>query len=729
MTHENHGARPRWISWSLTGVTLLILAASALLPRFAGATRHAAQPAFDSAQPAPHAEPDVRSVPQTLPIAGHVVDRKGQPVAGAKVYLYVDPDATLTHTPISPPVRATSGTDGRFRFTVDRIELASGLAPNGYPRVFLAAFAEGYGPAWAKELTIDDPDGNRLELVADDAPITGRLIDLEGRPLPDVTVRVVQVDATPTEDLSAWLSATRGNPNAANRSFSMFTRWLPASLAMLIPPVKTDADGRFQLRGAGRERIVSLLIQGPKIQTRVFQVMTRVGPSNLIQFPRPRPGQMSLNTDILIYAIGFEHVAGPGRDVEGDVVDAATGQPVPGVVIYPRMTYPRAFENHYPHLRWRSDMSIRVTTDVRGHYRLGGLPVGQAVELGTKLSDGMTYRPMYQGLSNAPGVGLSRLDFKLVSSIPVQGKVTNRTTGKPVAAFVGYLPTLDNPNLSSVNDIGLFEPIATQLDGSFTLSALPGPGVVVATVMDDRFLTADRARADRPAEARRVGVMAQFREEVGPNVSRIRGFPSVEQSQALEPIALESAAKTYQCDLSLVPAPEPIIRILDPDGQPLAGAIVSGAASSDLIRECWWQSRQHGVFRVTGLTAHRIRILAIHHEGRRLAGTLAVRDAEPGPLVAKLRPWGTVSGRLVDRAGRPRAGVALGARPFAQAFPRDVTTDSSGRFTFVGLVPEQEYVIKLVPQNVFAPSVSVGGPHAVEPGETKDLGDVMEVTR
>ena len=146
----------------------------------------------------------------------------------------------------------------------------------------------------------------------------------------------------------------------------MFTRWLPASLAMLIPPVKADADGRFQLRGAGRERIVSLLIQGPKIQARVFQVMTRVGPSNLIRFPRPNRGRCQWTTDILIYAIGFEHVAGPGRDVEGDVVDAATGQPVPGVVIYPRMTYPRAFENHYPQLRWRSDVSIRVTTNDAG---------------------------------------------------------------------------------------------------------------------------------------------------------------------------------------------------------------------------------------------------------------------------------------------------------------------------------------------------------------------------
>jgi protocatechuate 3,4-dioxygenase beta subunit len=719
MTHKNDGARPRLISWSITGWALLILAAAALLPRCASGT---AQPASEPAARTAQSVPDARQVPQTLPIAGRVVDRKGQAVAGAKVYFYLTSDAQSSRQSIAPPVRATTGADGKFQFTIERIELASGLVRDRYTRVFLAAFAEGFGAGWTDELTIDDPAGNHLELVADDAPIAGRLIDLEGRPLPDVTVRVVQVDATPTEDLSPWLSATQSNPNAARQSFSMFTKRLPASLSMLIPPVKTGPDGRFQLRGAGRERIVSILIQGAKVQTRALQVMTRVGSSNSIRSARPQPGQMALNNDMLIYAIGFEHVAGPGRSVEGDVVDAATGRPVPGVAIYPRVTYPRAFENYYPPLRWRSDLSIRVTTDARGHYRLDGLPVGHPIELATKLGDGMAYRPMSQELPHAPGVETTRLDFKLVGGIPVQGKVTNRMTGEPVAAFVECRPTLENPNLSSSNDVSLFEPIATRPDGSFTLSALPGPGVVVATVMDDRFLTADRTRADRPAQARQIGV--------------IRGITSPEQCQALEPIAPESTAKTCQCNLSLVPAPEPIVRILDPNGQPLAGAFVSGAASTDLIRECWWQSRHHGTFRVTGLTGHRIRILAIHHEGRQLAGTVAVRDAEPGPLTAKLRSWGTVTGRLVDRAGRPRAGMALsyqdyfpGMRPVAQAFPKDVTTDSNGRFTFVGLVPEQEYVIKLVPQDVFTRSASVDAPHATLPGETKDLGDVMEVTR
>jgi hypothetical protein len=719
MTHDNDGARPRWISRSLTGVTLLILATSALLPRFAGATRHAAQPAFDPAQPAPGAELDVTPVPQTVPIAGRVVDRKGQPVAGAKVYLWVEPDEPLTQTPITPPVRAVSGADGGFRFTVNRTELASRPARTEFSGVFLAAFAEGYGPAWTAGLTIDDPDGNRLELVADDAPIAGRLMDLEGRPLPDVTVHVVQIYVAPTEDLTPWLSETQKDPKTAFGVFRTFTRWSPDSLLMLIPPAKTGPDGRFRLRGVGRERIVSLVIQGARVQTRVVQVMTRAGSSKSMPVPVPE-GQVE--TDILIYPIEFEHIAAPGRDVEGDVVDAATGHPVPGVVIRPKMIHYGAFENPYELIRWRPDRAMRVATDARGHYRLGGLPVGHPVELGTMLSDRTPYRPMSQEVPDAPGIGPTRLDFKLVRGIPVEGKVTNRTTGKPVAAFVEYLPTLENPNLSSIQDVSLFEPIATHPDGSFTLPTLPGPGVVVATAMDDRFLTADRARADQPAQARKLGI--------------IRGVTSPGGCQALEPITPESTAKTYRCDLSIVPAPEPIVRILDPDGQPLAGAIVSGTLSLDLSRECWWQSRQHGVFRVTGLIHHRIRNLAIHHEGRRLAGTLAVRDAEPGPLVARLRPWGTVSGRLVDRDGRPRPGVVLsyqdsyhGRRFFAQAFPKDVTTDSSGRFTFVGLVPDQEYAIKLVPEDVYAPTVTVSWPHAVEPGETKELGDVREVTR
>jgi hypothetical protein len=716
MTHERDGARPLSILKLVTGLTLLILAAAwANLPRFANATRHARQIARESAAPARRESQDPYPVPQTLSVIGRVLNRNGQPVPGAKLYLHGDPGGPPFREPVSPPVRATTDPDGRFRFTIERSELVPAPSRERFPNPLLAASAEGYGPVWTDELMIDDPQGALLELVADDPPITGRFIDLEGRPLPDVEVRVIRVDVTPENDLSAWLDEIQ-KKQTGYRSFNHFSKSLPVGLSTLIPPAKTASNGRFQLAGAGRERLVSLLIRGPKIETGVLQVMTRVGPSSSVRFEQAFP-----SSDIAIHAIGFDFVAAPMRAVEGNVNDAVTGLPLPGVIIHPRLKFRDAFNNRYPLIDWPGT-SIRTTTDVLGHYRLTGLPVRQPIELRVDLAEGMPYRPSSQELTDTSGIDPARCDFKLERGVVVQGKISDRSNGEPVAAVVEYRPTLDNPNLRSPDQIELFEPVSTHPDGSFTLVALPGPGLVAATAIGDRFLTADRATVDTSPAARPF-----------PNVW---GFTSSQQCHAFEAISLEMTAKSHQCDLALTPGPEPIVTILDPDGKRLAGALISGGLPTGLIREGWWQSRQRAVFRVTGLTDHRIRILSIHHEGKRLAGSLAVRDSEPGPLVVRLRPWGTVSGRLIDRDGHPRLGVTLsyqdsisGIRPNSLFFPKDATTDASGHFSFEGLVPGQEYTIKVPASSAGAQPPRVGESHLLEPGQVKTLGDVREVAR
>jgi hypothetical protein len=723
MTHEQDRARRLLIPKHVTGLIPLILAATwAILPRFAHATRHAEQTTRQSAAPARHENQGPHSVPQTLSVIGRVVNPNGQPVPGAKLYLYGDPGERLLREPVSPPVRAITDPDGRFRFNIERSELASAGSRPRFPGPLFAAFAQGYGPVWTDDLMIGDPDGALLELVADDPPITGRLIDLEGRPLPDVEVRVIQVDATPENDLSAWLDEIQKNRKKPTgyQSFNHFSKSLPFGLATLIPPAKTASNGRFQLTGAGRERLVSLLIQGPKIETRILQVMTRIGPSSSVGFALPNVGQPFL-TSIVIHAIGFDFVAAPTRAVEGNVNDAATGLPLPGVIIRPRMKFRDAFNSLYPLIDWPS-MSIRTTTDVRGRYRLTGLPVRQPIELRTELAETLPYRPSSQQFAHTPGIDPTRWDFRLERGVLIQGKITDRTTGGPVAAVVEYRPTLHNPNIRSIDQIELFEPVSTHPDGSFTLVALPGPGLVAATAMGDRFLTADRATGGKSSAARPF-----------PN---IRGFTSPQQCHAFEAISLEKTAKSYQCDLTLTPGPEPIVTILDPHGKPLAGALIGGALPTDLIREGWWQSRQQSEFRVTGLTSHRIRNLSVHHEGKRLAGSIAIRDSEPGPLVARLRPWGTVSGRLIDRDGHPRPGVTLsyrdtisGIRPDSIYLPKDATTDANGHFTFEGLVPGQEYIIKLPAPSPEAQPSRVGESHVLEPGEVKTLGDVREVAQ
>jgi hypothetical protein len=723
MTHTERGARPRFILKLVTGLLLLNLAATwAILPRFASATRHAGQTDQQSAAPAPSDNREPNPVPQTLQVIGRVLNPKGQPVSGAKLYLYGDPGERTSREPVSPPVRATTDHDGRFRFTIERSELAWARSRHRFGGPLLVAFAEGFGPDWTDELKIGDPHGALLELVADDRPITGRLIDLEGRPVPDALVRVIQVNATPENNLSSWLDEFQKNASGAYQSFNHFTKSLPVDLSILIPPVTTGSDGRFRLMGAGRERLVSLLVHGPTIETRILQAMTRVGPPSAVSFARPNLDKAFPASDIVIHAIGSDFVAVPSVAVEGNVNDAATGLPLPGVIISFRASFRDRFYNLYPLIDWRPGMSIRATTDARGHYRLTGLPVRRQIELLNEFAEKLPYRPLSQEFTNVPGTHPTRLDFKLERGILVQGKITDKTTGKPVAARVEYHPAFDNPNISSREQLALFEPVATHPDGTFTLVALPGPGLVAATAMGDRFLTVDLVSTDSSSSARPF--------------PDIQGFTSSHQCHAFEAISLETTAKSFQCDMTLTPGPEPVVTILDPDGKPLAGALISGVVPTDIIREGWWQSRQQSQFRVTGLTNHRIRILSIHHDGKRLAGSLAVRDSEPGPLVARLRPWGTVSGRLIDRDGHPRPGVTLsyrdsisGIRPNSLFFPKDATTDASGHFTFEGLVPEQDYIIKLPAPSPAASSPRVGESHVLEPGEVRSLGDVQEVAR
>ena len=126
-----------------------------------------------------------------------------------------------------------------------------------YP--LIAAVVPRYGPGW---VLLDRPEARAdvtLQLVKDDVPIEGRILDLEGRPVPGATVTTDEIMATPGEDLTPVIrSGGRGD---------VPVKFLAASVAGLPQTLTTDRDGRFRLTGIGRERAVSLRISGPTIQT------------------------------------------------------------------------------------------------------------------------------------------------------------------------------------------------------------------------------------------------------------------------------------------------------------------------------------------------------------------------------------------------------------------------------------------------------------------------------
>jgi hypothetical protein len=712
MSHGNERARAISLTKRVAcAATLTLITLWAVLPRSANATRNGPRTVAESNEPNLLREQQPDPFPQTVLVTGRVLDPHGRPVAGATLHLQPDSGEPAWREPAGPPpAQASTDADGRFEFTVERSLLAAARSRRArFSGPFLAAFAPGYGPAWTDDLMIGEPGGVVLKLV-EDLPITGRLIDLEGRPAPGITVRVIQVDATPGGDLSRWLEYTHKESNGF-LTFNHFTTSLPLRLSTLFRTATTAEDGSFRLPGSGRERLVSLLIEGPRFETRVVKVMTRRGPSASIRFQRPDG-----NRQITIHPADFSAVAAPTRAVEGIVTDASNGSPLEGVAIRADLNSRTGAIAPYPLFDWPG-MFIRAKTDSRGHYRLTGLPMRDAVGLQANPAESQPYLPASRDFANPPGVNPTACDFALKQGNLVRGRLTERSTGKPASGLVQYRPTVDNANISSRRELDALEPNPVHEDGQCTVVAMSGPGVVVATAEGDRFLTADVSEfsTNRPF----------------PNVG---GSLTSRQCHAFEAISPVKPSEVYQCDLALTPAPEPTVTILDSDGRPLAGTKVTGIPPADVAREGWWQTREKSVFHVAGLADHRIRRISIHHVERRLAGTLAVRDADPTPLVARLRPWGVVAGRLVDRAGQPRPGVELsyhqtisGKTPLPRHIPRDVTTDSDGRFTFEGLVPEIDYIIRVATDDTIAPAARVGEVHSVEPGERKTLGDVREV--
>ena len=118
------------------------------------------------------------------------------------------------------------------------------------------------------------------------------------------------------------------------------------------------------------------------------------------------------------------------------------------------------------------------------------------------------------------------------------------------------------------------------------------------------------------------------------------------------------------------------------------------------------------------------------HEGKKLAGSLRVPGPEKGSVQVKLRPWGVVTGRLVDASGQGlRRGELLFLRG-PEADPLKVGSlpqnsfklGKDGKFRIEGLVPGLKYDLALRDGNMIVGDVVKN--LTVKSGETKDLGDV-----
>ena len=118
---------------------------------------------------------------------------------------------------------------------------------------------------------------------------------------------------------------------------------------------------RFVSKAWVEERVATLQIEGPTIETKQFEVRTR--PGETIRVPDYK--RLTEPDLITIYGASFEHVAGPTRPIEGVVRDQDTGKPLAGIMV------------RGEHSLGNPIVYVQSITDAKGHYRLVGLPRGR----------------------------------------------------------------------------------------------------------------------------------------------------------------------------------------------------------------------------------------------------------------------------------------------------------------------------------------------------------------
>ncbi len=631
-------------------------------------------------------------------LSGRVIDPHGKPVAGAKIFVGVRFGSKWPDT--GQPLQAVTETEGRFRFTTESKELEPDLGfggPPGENRV-IGAIAPGFGPGWAR-ITLEETRREfTIQLRSDDIPISGRVTNLEGRPIRGVRVEVLCVCAVPDELLQK-LRDNRGKMDP--RLWGEMRDALILGRQSSLPSTLSDDDGRFQLSEVGRDRLVTLTLEGPSTVLTFAEVLT-TSDSRFESILLPSDG----SGEQRILGPRFEITAPPGRTITGIVRDQESARPLPGVQVQPS---------------WPGG----VRTDRDGRYQLTGQPKKAENMIVVELP-GQPYLKVVKTVADSLGLGPITLDLTLKKGIWIEGRVTDKKSGKPVRGVVQYYPLASNPSLAAAPGYSVFDnnvsdeaEFPTDAEGHFRAVGLTGPGLLAVRALQPGYIASSSVNPELAAKVANPDIFRAF----------------MHNFHALFPINPPAGPGSFNCELMLEPGRTQQIDVVGPDGQPLGRTVAYGLDWSTAPR-----SEDQAQFDYVHPNPGQPETVLVLHQGLHLGGYIDVRGDEEGPLKVRLRPTGKVIGRLVDEEGRPRPDVHLSlcyerrdsrtGDCWYEVAQRQGGTDREGQFSIDCLTAGLRYRLEAIKPNERNYSLRAEGylhsPHwTLNPGETQAWGDIQ----
>jgi RNA polymerase sigma factor (sigma-70 family) len=665
-----------------------------------------------SETPVRQAEPKLLDSTAKVSIGGRVIGHDGEAVAGAKLYLTVMQGYYRQPFPASE--LAVTGPDGRFAFRVSKSTI-------GDEKIVAAAIAMNHGVGWLEISAGGNRDDLTVRLVKDDVPITGQVVDLEGKPVPGATLRVLEISAAPGGDLGQRVESAQGKTDENLRLATQDFKWNSINVSRLAIKVTTDATGRFVLSGIGRNRLVRAQLDGPVIASKYLHVLTLNSNVNRSTSVTRNGNSVTRSTTISrntstdrkgklepekYYEANFVYVAAPTKPVVGVVRDKHTRKPLAGVTVEAN----KLANDPVP-----GRNIVETTTDAEGRYRLTGLPKGEGNKIRLVPRDDQPYLSVHAVVPDNPGLDAATVDFELNRGIWIEGRVTDKVTGKPVRGSVDYFALENNPHVRHHPGFdGTIPPVwghETKEDGSFRVVGLPGPGLIAVFYTGEHLLAPDRDDG--------YGI----KERVLYTAPRQLGF--LINYTALARIDPPKGVESVKRDVTLDPGWTFTGTVNGPDGKPL-----DGARSFGLTDRGWsHEPMKTAEFKVLAFSSRRPRDVFFQHLEEGLVGVMQPPQEDGRSVTVQLAPGATVIGRLVNTDGAPRADVQLDLRcrqkmssmyfDWSDYFPGQIRTTKDGRFRIEALLPDYEFRLSS------GEGVLPFGGDTLRSGQTKDLGDVQ----
>jgi RNA polymerase sigma factor (sigma-70 family) len=671
----------------------------------------------------------------TFSVRGRVLDPDGRPIAGAGVY--VRHHAEIQWVPVDPMAArqkgrvATTDEQGRFHFELAK---AGGELPSSgdgaWQQAQIAAAAPGFALAWIEAGDLLKGGDATLRLVRDDLPVRGRVLDSQGRPKAGVIVRIQGLwDAQKGLDLDEMLTAGEVDDNQMARWYGLEQRvaaWQPDT-APLWPGGQnswtTDADGRFEVHGIGRDRIARLEFHGGGMADGTLDVMAR--PAKGRPKARPLPGFLkyvaTMGRDAAfkgrfphgtqLLGANFEYIAGPAKPFAGVVRLKPSGKPVEGAVV--------SVVDPTTHTR------VSARTDASGRFRIDGVPKADYYQVTLNPVPGIDpFLRHSEIVDDTEGQKPIDLPIELSPGVLIVGRLVDKSTGRTEpAGHVVYLKAPDNVN---TGDAALgFSPRA---DGGFGMTVPPGHALLAASVHGKGELYAG---AHLRAEDRKKGI-GDFSDDE-PTKFPLSGH------HAYRFIDVSDDPRSHTIELGLTRGQGRKGSLVGPTGKPVTGARAYGVLGT------WGyiESLDSDSFEVFGLEPGRPRLVIFAHKDLGLVGSVVLKDGDAksqAPLLVRMERAGSIKGRLVDEDDQPLAGAKLsvlsyystgvnlpdgpdGLWPDNQSF----TADADGRFQVDGLKRDVKSTIFVTTSARPNARLSTGDALRnliAEPGEVRDLGNI-----